>query len=84
LSLQYRMNEEIMKLSNTLTYSNRLRCGNEQVAKVCCFVLQRPLQVQHMGIGFGTDRPCTGSSTTVVTTIVAIDATAASLVWHCQ
>ncbi|XP_071792468.1 DNA replication ATP-dependent helicase/nuclease DNA2-like [Asterias amurensis] len=32
LSLQYRMNSDIMKLSNTLVYEGRLRCGNEAVA----------------------------------------------------
>ncbi|CAE6465876.1 unnamed protein product [Rhizoctonia solani] len=32
LALQYRMNAEIMTLSNKLIYSDRLQCGNEQVA----------------------------------------------------
>ncbi|KAF8603653.1 P-loop containing nucleoside triphosphate hydrolase protein [Ceratobasidium sp. AG-I] len=32
LALQYRMNSEIMTLSNKLIYSDRLRCGNDQVA----------------------------------------------------
>ncbi|KAG9081363.1 Tripartite DNA replication factor [Ceratobasidium sp. UAMH 11750] len=32
LALQYRMNEEIMTLSNHLIYGDRLRCGNQQVA----------------------------------------------------
>ncbi|KAL1745905.1 DNA replication factor Dna2-domain-containing protein [Schizophyllum fasciatum] len=32
LAHQYRMNSDIMALSNTLIYSNRLRCGNEEVA----------------------------------------------------
>ncbi len=32
LSLQYRMNSDILKLSNTLVYEGRLRCGNEAVA----------------------------------------------------
>ena len=32
LSLQYRMNSDIMKLSNTLVYEGRLRCGDEAVA----------------------------------------------------
>lgn len=33
LSHQYRMNEDIMLLSNRLIYENRLKCGSEQVAK---------------------------------------------------
>ncbi|KAF8960597.1 AAA domain-containing protein [Flammula alnicola] len=33
LRFQYRMNEDIMLLSNRLIYSDRLRCGNEAVAK---------------------------------------------------
>ncbi|XP_038047126.1 DNA replication ATP-dependent helicase/nuclease DNA2-like isoform X2 [Patiria miniata] len=32
LSLQYRMNSDIMMLSNTLVYDGKLRCGNEKVA----------------------------------------------------
>ena len=32
LSLQYRMAEDIMYLSNSLVYDGRLRCGNESVA----------------------------------------------------
>ncbi|KAI6145369.1 Dna2-domain-containing protein [Pisolithus tinctorius] len=32
LTYQYRMNEDIMQLSNKLIYSNRLRCGSEAVA----------------------------------------------------
>ncbi|TRM57387.1 AAA domain-containing protein [Schizophyllum amplum] len=32
LTHQYRMNSDIMTLSNTLIYSNRLRCGSEEVA----------------------------------------------------
>lgn len=33
LTHQYRMNEEIMHLSNTLIYKGRLVCGSEEVAK---------------------------------------------------
>lgn len=32
LAAQYRMNEDIMLLSNRLIYENRLRCGSEAVA----------------------------------------------------
>ncbi|KAF8979793.1 Tripartite DNA replication factor [Entomortierella lignicola] len=32
LTRQYRMNNDIMLLSNTLVYENRLKCANEQVA----------------------------------------------------
>ena len=33
LEHQYRMNEDIMYLSNTLVYDGMLKCGNESVAK---------------------------------------------------
>lgn len=33
LKEQYRMNEDIMSLSNRLVYNDRLKCGNEEVAK---------------------------------------------------
>ncbi|OCF42705.1 DNA replication ATP-dependent helicase Dna2 [Kwoniella heveanensis CBS 569] len=33
LSMQYRMNEDIMLLSNQLVYEGKLKCGNELVAK---------------------------------------------------
>ena len=33
LSHQYRMNEDIMLLSNHLIYEGRLKCGSEEVAK---------------------------------------------------
>lgn len=32
LSYQYRMNADIMSLSNTLIYNNRLKCGSESIA----------------------------------------------------
>jgi hypothetical protein len=35
LEYQYRMNKDIMLLSNTLVYDFRLRCGNPEVAEVC-------------------------------------------------
>lgn len=33
LALQYRMNADIMALSNELVYDGRLRCGSEEVAQ---------------------------------------------------
>jgi DNA replication ATP-dependent helicase Dna2 len=33
LARQYRMNEDIMTISNTLIYDNKLQCGSDQVAK---------------------------------------------------
>ena len=41
LNEQYRMNEDIMVLSNKLIYNDRLRCGSEAVAKRS-LVLPRP------------------------------------------
>jgi len=43
LEHQYRMNEDIMLLSNSLVYDGLLKCGNETVAKQ---VLQLPHQKQ--------------------------------------
>ena len=33
LEHQYRMNQDIMELSNTLIYENRLKCGTQDVAR---------------------------------------------------
>ena len=33
LSMQYRMNDDIMTLSNKLVYDGRLKCDSEEVAK---------------------------------------------------
>ena len=33
LSLQYRMNSTIMRISNALVYEGKLQCGNETIAK---------------------------------------------------
>lgn len=35
LRFQYRMNADIMLLSNRLIYSDRLKCGSEEVARRC-------------------------------------------------
>lgn len=51
LSSQYRMNEDIMLLSNKLIYEDRLRCGNETIAKQ---TLQLPHQSACADIGKST------------------------------
>ena len=33
LQEQYRMNEDVMKVSNALVYENKLQCGSDEVAK---------------------------------------------------
>ena len=33
LSLQFRMNSEIMSISNHMVYDGAMRCGNDEVAK---------------------------------------------------
>jgi DNA replication ATP-dependent helicase Dna2 len=43
LRLQYRMNEEIMSLSNRLVYEGRLKCGNREVA-------ERKLRIAEKGL----------------------------------
>lgn len=49
LEHQYRMNEDIMLLSNSLVYDGLLKCGNESVAKR---VLQIPNRAQLAGARF--------------------------------
>lgn len=46
---QYRMNDDIMSLSNALTYQGRLRCGNDAVASshVRMPRLEKALQMMH-------------------------------------
>ncbi|KAH8096830.1 Dna2-domain-containing protein [Cristinia sonorae] len=41
LNEQYRMNEDIMTLSNHLIYSGRLRCGNEETARRALLIPNR-------------------------------------------
>lgn len=56
LSSQYRMNEEIMLLSNKLIYDDRLRCGNEAIAKQA---LQLPHRATCADVGASTcDADC--------------------------
>ncbi|WVR07485.1 hypothetical protein IAU60_004527 [Kwoniella sp. DSM 27419] len=47
LSMQYRMNEDIMTLSNQLVYEGRLKCGNETVAR-SGLVLRHPKMCQQV------------------------------------
>ncbi|CUA71193.1 DNA replication ATP-dependent helicase Dna2 [Rhizoctonia solani] len=51
LALQYRMNTEIMTLSNKLIYSDRLQCGNEQVAT-------KALHIPHPSAGLAWHNSC--------------------------
>ncbi|KAG8903622.1 Tripartite DNA replication factor [Tulasnella sp. 403] len=48
LIYQYRMNEDIMHLSNRLIYSDRLKCGSEEVARRCLSIPNRkPIEMLH-------------------------------------
>ncbi|KAG9112793.1 Tripartite DNA replication factor [Ceratobasidium sp. 392] len=59
LALQYRMNEEIMTLSNHLIYGDRLRCGNEQVATQSLAIYKESLgQPWHIACGSGPNTKC--------------------------
>ncbi|CAL1710756.1 unnamed protein product [Somion occarium] len=50
LTEQYRMNEDIMLLSNKLIYSDRLRCGSQEVAKQSLRIPNRGyLRKLHLG-----------------------------------
>jgi DNA replication ATP-dependent helicase Dna2 len=44
LTFQYRMNEDIMALSNKLIYEGRLKCGSEEVARQV-LSLNRPVKL---------------------------------------
>src|SRR3546814_14317313 len=50
LSFQYRMNAEIMQLSNTLVYGQQLRCANSAVAKGRLQLNHLPSLVQRCGV----------------------------------
>lgn len=45
LTFQYRMNEDIMALSNKLIYEGRLKCGNEEVARQA-LKFNRPVKLE--------------------------------------
>ncbi|KZO94575.1 Dna2-domain-containing protein [Calocera viscosa TUFC12733] len=50
LTLQYRMNEDIMLLSNRLIYNDRLQCGSEEVARRSLVLKDKsPLHALHGG-----------------------------------
>ncbi|KAI5999994.1 Dna2-domain-containing protein [Pisolithus albus] len=60
LTYQYRMNEDIMQLSNRLIYSNRLRCGSEAVASRSLVLPDRTLidRLRKSGNCLCSDGPC--------------------------
>jgi DNA replication ATP-dependent helicase Dna2 len=59
LALQYRMNAEIMTLSNKLIYGDRLHCGNEQVATQVLSVPNQSLGLAwHSTCGNGPNKEC--------------------------
>ncbi|KAJ3553389.1 hypothetical protein NM688_g3640 [Phlebia brevispora] len=57
LTDQYRMNEDIMLLSNKLIYSDRLRCGTPEVAKRT-LVIPDPGYLQTLHLGSSCSSPC--------------------------
>jgi DNA replication ATP-dependent helicase Dna2 len=58
LGHQYRMNEEIMLISNELIYSHRLKCGNYQVATAR---LELPRLTQGLQLAHGDYPRCNGT-----------------------
>ena len=48
LSYQYRMNADILQLSNTLFYNNRLKCGTQEVADAALGVPQITQMLQQI------------------------------------
>jgi DNA replication ATP-dependent helicase Dna2 len=59
LALQYRMNTEIMTLSNKLIYGDRLKCGNEQVANQALYIPQPSMGMTwHNTCGNGPNSHC--------------------------
>ena len=54
LRFQYRMNQEIMTLSNRLIYQEKLRCGNDEVANRALELKDRTfLRRLHCGVKAG-------------------------------
>ncbi|KAF8634708.1 hypothetical protein AX15_000763 [Amanita polypyramis BW_CC] len=51
LAHQYRMNKDIMLLSNKLIYGDRLRCGNKKVAKQSLDIANRSFVKKLHGVG---------------------------------
>lgn len=49
LEHQYRMNEDIMLLSNSLVYDGMLKCGNQNVAKRVLHISDRGQLVSAKG-----------------------------------
>ncbi|TFK23313.1 Dna2-domain-containing protein [Coprinopsis marcescibilis] len=63
LNQQYRMNEDIMLLSNKLIYDDRLRCGNESVKERRLELAEgavKVLQGMHEGARRRVSNPCGG------------------------
>ncbi|CAE6383406.1 unnamed protein product [Rhizoctonia solani] len=59
LALQYRMNAEIMTLSNKLIYSDRLQCGSDQVATQALYIPHPSAGMAwHVSCGDGPNRQC--------------------------
>lgn len=51
LTYQYRMNQDIMLISNALVYQNRLKCGSEQVAGQELIIPQASQLSKHLNFG---------------------------------
>ncbi|KAF8686372.1 DNA replication factor Dna2 [Rhizoctonia solani] len=59
LALQYRMNAEIMTLSNKLIYSDRLQCGSEKVATQALYLPHPSAGLAwHVSCGGGPNSQC--------------------------
>lgn len=53
LEYQYRMNSAILEVSNTLTYQQRLRCGDSKIANQrLTFPLQGDIHIKNDGCDF--------------------------------
>jgi len=58
LSYQYRMNEDIMALSNQLIYEGRLKCGSEAVARRGLKLSKKACKDVSAATCNGIDTPC--------------------------